>query len=108
MTFALARESRSIILACTSRGHGQRPMLAMLVSSIAITAMRSEGAREDACTPMSYALRSRLCSRSLEPAKSMSNATTEPRNQSVFQNLDVKDERSQAADCLTLTLLAEL
>ena len=43
---ALAALSWSISLsACTSRGQGQRPMLAMLWSSMAMTAMRSLGGR---------------------------------------------------------------
>jgi hypothetical protein len=52
-TFALAAASLSVIAACTSRDHGQRPMLAIEVSSIAITAILSDGVREEACTPMS-------------------------------------------------------
>ena len=39
--------------ACTSRGHGQRPMLRMLASSIAITATLSDGVRDVAITPRS-------------------------------------------------------
>jgi hypothetical protein len=46
MVLALAAASLSISSACTSRGQGQRPMLAMLWSSMAMTAMRSDGWRE--------------------------------------------------------------
>ena len=46
MVLALAAESWSISCACTSRGQGQRPMLAMLWSSMAMMAMRSDGWRE--------------------------------------------------------------
>ena len=45
MVLALAPASWSISCAWTSRGQGQRPMLAMLWSSIAITAIRSDGWR---------------------------------------------------------------
>ena len=43
MTLVLAAASWSIILAWISRDHGQRPKLPMDCSSMAITAMRSEG-----------------------------------------------------------------
>ena len=52
-TFALPAASMSVTFACTSRGHGQRPMFWMLASSIATTAMRSEGVRSVARTPRS-------------------------------------------------------
>ena len=53
MTLALASASLSVIAACTSRDQGQRPMLAIDVSSMAITATLSDGVRDEACTPMS-------------------------------------------------------
>ena len=52
-TFALAAASWSISFAWTSRGHGQRPMFASDVSSIAITATLSLGFLEVICTPRS-------------------------------------------------------
>ena len=53
MTLGLPAARTSVSFACTSRGHGQRPMFRMLASSIAMTAMRSEGVRSVARTPMS-------------------------------------------------------
>ncbi len=53
MVLALASASLSISWACTSRGQGQRPMLAMLRSSIEMMAMRSDGARAAAVLPIS-------------------------------------------------------
>ncbi len=53
MTEALAPTSWSISFACTSRGHGQRPMLAIDCSSTAITATLSDGLFEEAFTPRS-------------------------------------------------------
>jgi len=53
ITFGFADASRSIIFAWMSRGHGQRPRLPRLWSSIAITAMSPEGVRDETCTPMS-------------------------------------------------------
>ena len=50
-------------------------MLAMLWSSIAMTAIREEGARPDARTPQSYARRSRLWTRSLPDAMNNTAAT---------------------------------
>src|SRR5688572_23105073 len=75
--------------AWTSRDHGQRPMLLMLVSSMAMTAMRCDGSREVACTPRSYALRSRLGISSLKRLKrSTAMTTTAPRDQSDLRNPD--------------------
>ena len=53
MVLALAAASWSISLAWISRGQGQRPMLAMLWSSIAMMAMRSDGWREVLVLPKS-------------------------------------------------------
>ena len=53
MTLGLPAARVSVSFACTSRGHGHRPMFWMLASSIAMTAMRSEGVRSVARTPMS-------------------------------------------------------
>jgi hypothetical protein len=53
ITFTLAAASWSISLACTSRDHGQRPMLAIDCSSMAMTATLSLGAFEVMRRPMS-------------------------------------------------------
>ncbi len=53
MTFALAADSWSISFACTSRGQGQRPMLAIDCSSIATTAILSLGFFDVIRTPRS-------------------------------------------------------
>src|SRR3954464_11820002 len=62
-------------------------MLAMLWSSIAMIAIRSDGVLVAERTPTSYALRSRLWIRSPPDAISKTTATTNPRNQSDFQNV---------------------
>src|SRR5262252_9038785 len=85
MTLAFAAASRSIILAWTSRDHGQRPMLSMLCLSIAMIAILSEGVRDDALTPQSYAERSRPWISCEPPENSSASDTTRPRNQSFFQ-----------------------
>src|SRR5690349_20517624 len=85
MTFACAAASLSINCAWISRCHGQRPIFAILVSSIAMTAMRSLGERLEARTPKSYALRSRLLIRSAPENKTTTSATITPRNQSDLQ-----------------------
>src|SRR5579864_722269 len=86
MTLALAPASASIIFACTSRDHGQRPMLSMLCLSMAMIATLSEGVRDEALTPQSYAERSSPWINWDPPAKSNTSDTTRPRNQSFFQN----------------------
>ena len=53
ITFALAAASWSISFACTSRGHGQRPMLAIDCSSMAMTAILSLGVFDVIFTPRS-------------------------------------------------------
>ncbi len=53
MTLAFAATSWSMSFACTSRGHGQRPMFWIDVSSIAITAILSLGAFDVIRTPRS-------------------------------------------------------
>src|SRR5215831_17160228 len=85
MTFALAAARRSIIFAWISRDQGQRPMLSMLCLSIAMIATLSEGIRDDARTPQSYAVRSRLCMSCEPPASNRTSDTARPRNQSFFQ-----------------------
>jgi hypothetical protein len=52
-TLALAAASWSISCACTSRGHGQRPMLAIDCSSMAMTAIFSLGVLDVMFTPTS-------------------------------------------------------
>ena len=53
ITFACAAVSSSISFACTSRDHGQRPMLAIDCSSMAMTATLSLGGLEVMRTPRS-------------------------------------------------------
>jgi hypothetical protein len=53
ITLALAATSWSISFAWTSRGHGQRPMLAIDCSSMAMTAILLLGVLEVILTPRS-------------------------------------------------------
>jgi hypothetical protein len=53
ITFTFAAASRSVRVASTSRDQGQRPMFSSEASSMAMTAMRSEGVRVVADTPRS-------------------------------------------------------
>jgi hypothetical protein len=87
ITFACAAASWSISFACTSRDHGQRPMFAIDVSSMAMTAMRSLGAFDVMRTPASYAQRSSAGMKPATRAKpNRTTAMTRPTNQSAFQN----------------------
>src|SRR6266581_3004868 len=86
MTLALALARPSIIFAWISRDHGQRPILSMLCLSIAMTETLSDGDREEARTPQSYAERSRLWMIWEPPANSSTSVTPRPRTQSFFQN----------------------
>jgi hypothetical protein len=53
ITFGFAAASCSVNFASTSRCHGHRPMLAIEVSSMAMTTMSGSGDRFEACTPRS-------------------------------------------------------
>src|SRR5205809_5794686 len=89
ITFALAATSWSMSFACTSRGHGQRPMFCIDVSSIAMTATLSLGVFEVIFTPRSYAQRSNVeMNPDVTATTKSAMAMARPRNQSAFQKAD--------------------
>ena len=86
MTFALALARMSVILACTSRDHGQRPMLRMLrVVDRDDRDLVARGARRCAHAPVIGRALEALDQIAAAGERTAASVTTRPRNQSFFQ-----------------------